>query len=67
MDNLVNIVWSYLVLPGTSAATKIWDNYGPHCTKGCFMEFEVGIHDGAYKRRLHSLVLLIGRKTLTVR
>ena len=31
------------------------------------MEFEVGIHDNAYKKRLHSRVPFIGRKTLTVR
>ena len=31
------------------------------------MEFEVGIHDGAYLGRLHSHVPFIGRKTFTVR
>ena len=50
-----------------SADVKIWDKYGPQRTKGCFMEFEVGAHDGAYKGRLHSHVPFIGRKTLTMR
>ena len=30
------------------------------------MEFEVGIHNGAYKGSLHSHVPFIGRKTLNV-
>ena len=30
------------------------------------MEFEVGIHDGAYKGRWHSHGHFIGRKTMTV-
>ena len=67
VDNLGNIVWICPVLPGTSADVKIWDKYGPQRTKGCFMEFEVGAHDGAYKGRLHSHVPFIGRKTLTMR
>ena len=49
VDNLGNIVWICPVLPGTSADVKIWDKYGPQRTKGCFMEFEVGAHDGAYQ------------------
>ena len=53
---LVNIVWVRPVLPGTSADVKAWDKYGPQRTKGYCMEFEVGIHDGAYKGRLHSHV-----------
>ena len=57
VDNLGNIVWICPVLPGTSADVKIWDKYGPQRTKGCFMEFEVGVHDGAYKGRLHSMSL----------
>ena len=67
VDHLGNIVWICPVLPGTSADVKIWDKYGPQRTKGCFMEFEVGVHDGAYKGRLHSHVPFIGRKTLTMR
>ena len=63
---LVNIVWVCPVLPGTRADVKIWDMYEPQCTKGCFMKFEVGIHDGAYKGRLHSHLPFIGRQTLTV-
>ena len=31
------------------------------------MEFEVSIHDGAHKGKMHSHVPFIGRKTLTVR
>ena len=67
VDHLGNIVWICPVLPGTSADVKIWDKYGPQRTKGCFMEFEVGVHDGAYKGPLHSHVPFIGRKTLTMR
>ena len=67
VDNLVNIVWVCPVLPGMSADVKISDKYGPQHTKECFMEFQVGIHDGACKGRLHSHVPFIGRKTLTVR
>ena len=66
VDHLGNIVWICPVLPGTSADVKIWDKYGPQHTKGCFMEFEVGVHDGAYKGRLHSHVPFVGRKTLTM-
>ena len=33
---------------------------------GCFMEFEVGVHDGTNKGQLHSHVPFIGRKTLTM-
>ena len=47
--NLGNIVWVCPVLPGTSADVKIWDRHGPHRTKDCFMDFEVGVRDGAYK------------------
>ena len=67
VDNLVNIVWVCPVLPGASSDANIWDKYGPQRTKGCLMEFEVGIHDGARKGRLHSHVPFIGCKTLTVR
>ena len=49
VDHWINDVWVCPVLPGTSADVKIWDKYGPQCTKECFMEFEVGIHDGACK------------------
>ena len=52
---------------GTSADVKIWDQCGPQRTKGCSMEFEVGIHDDACEGRLHSRVPSVGRKTLTVR
>ena len=64
VDNLVNVVWLCPVLPGTSADVKIWDKYGPQRTKGCFVE--VGTHDDAYSRRMHSHVPFIGRKTVTV-
>ena len=38
VDSLVNIVLVCLVLPGTSADVKIWDKYGPQCTKGYFRD-----------------------------
>ena len=46
-----------------------WDDAAWHCLRrwGCFMAFEVCVHDGAYKGRLHSHVFFIGRKTLTMR
>ena len=62
VDNLGNIVWVRFVLPGTSANVKMWDRLGPQRTKGCSMEFEVGVHDGAYKGRLRSHVPFIGRR-----
>ena len=67
LDNLGNVVWVCPVLPGTIANVKIWDKYGPQRTKSCFLEFEVGIHDGANKGRLHCHIPFIGRKILTVR
>ena len=67
VDNLVNIVWVYPVLPGTGANVKMWDKYGPQRTKRCFITFEVGLHDGACQGRLHSHIPFIGRKALTVR
>ena len=66
VDNLVNIAWVRPILPDASADIKIWDKHGPQHTKACFMEFEVGIHDGAYEGRLHSQVPSIGQKTLVV-
>ena len=39
-----DIVWVCPALPGMIADVKIWDKYGPQCTKGCFMVFEVGTH-----------------------
>ena len=60
-----NLLMQFFTL--TSAGVKIRDNYGPQRTEGCFMEFEVGIHDGAYKGRLHSHIPFIGCKTLTIR
>ena len=59
VDNLV--VWVCPVLRGTSAGVKICDTYGPQRTKGSFIEFEVGLHDDALQKRLHSHVPFIGR------
>ena len=42
-----NIVWVCPVLAHMSGDIKIWDKYGPQRTKGCLMEFEVGMHAGA--------------------
>ena len=55
------------VLPGASAYVKLWDKYGPQRTKRCFTKLEVGIHDGAYRGRLHSHILFIDGKTISVR
>ena len=66
VDHLVHIVWVCPVLPCVSAAVRVWDKYGPQRPKGCFREFQMGIHGGAYKGRLHSQVPFIGCKTLTV-
>ena len=44
----------------------MWDRCGPPRTKHCFMEFEVSVHDGAYKGQLHSHVPVVGRKILTI-
>ena len=35
---------------------------GPSRTRGGFLDFEVGGHDGAYKGRVHVIVPLVGRK-----
>ena len=70
VDKLVTIVWVCPVLHGTNADVNIWDKYpggnGLQHTKGCLMEFEVGIHDGAHKGRVHSHIPFIGPKTLHV-
>ena len=43
----------------------ICDEYGPSRKLGLLKDFEVGNHDGAYKGRMHSHTLFIGRKVLT--
>ena len=55
--------------PRASADVLIWDGYGPSRTRGDFIDFEVGGHDGAYNGRIHVIVPFIGRKngTLTAR
>ena len=35
---------------------------GPSHTRGRFVDFEVGGHDGAYKGRVHVIVPFVGRK-----
>ena len=35
---------------------------GPSRTRGGFLDFEVGGHDGAYKGRVHVIVPFVGRK-----
>ena len=42
----------------------IWDQHGPSRTHGQFFNFEVGAHDGAYKGRLHIVVLILGGQLL---
>ena len=66
---LGKIIWICPLAPRTSADVLIWDGYGPSRTLGDFFDFEVGGHDGAYKGRIHVIVLFIGRKngTLTAR
>ena len=66
VDNLINTVWVCLVLLGTGVDVKTWHKYGPQHTKACFVDFEVGRHDGAYKGRLHFHIPLFGRKSLIV-
>ena len=65
VDNLGNIVWICDFMPGTSADVMIWDQCGPSRTHGQFFDFETGAQDSAYKDRLHTVVLYIGRKTLS--
>ena len=56
VDMLGNIVWICPLAPGTSADVLIWDGYGPSRTRGDFLYFEVGGHDGAYKGRIYVVV-----------
>ena len=69
VDMLGNIIWICPLAPGTSADVLIWDGYGPSRTRGDFLDFELGGHDGVYKGRIHVSVPFIGRKngTLTAR
>ena len=50
---LGNMIWICPLAPGTSVDVLIWDGYGPSRTRGDFLDFEVGGHDGAYKGRIH--------------
>ena len=57
--------------PGHQQSVLIWDGYGPSRTQGDFFDFEVGGHDGAYKGRIHDIVIhlivpFIGRKKGTL-
>ena len=52
-------------MTGTSADVMIWDQRGLSQPHGQFSDFELGAHDGAYKGRLQTAVLYMGRKTLS--
>ena len=55
VDNLGNID----LVAGTSADVMIWDQPGPSRAHGQFFSCEIGVHDGAYKGRLHTVVSYI--------
>ena len=63
VDNLGNIVWVCDCMLETTADVMVWDARGPSCTRGQFLEFEIGAHDGAHKGRRPIAVPYIGHKT----
>ena len=67
VDFLGNIVWICPLSPGTTPDVLIWDQHGPQRTRGDFLDFEVGLHDGAYKGRIHTVIPFPGRGKLTER
>ena len=64
---LGNILWISALQPGNSSDVLIWDQFGPQRTRGDFLEFETGCHDGAYQGRMHCVPPFIGRLHLTER
>ena len=67
IDFMGNILWISTLQPGSSPDVIIWDNEGPSRTRGDFFDFEVGLHDGAYKGRIHVVIPFVGRGSLTAR
>ena len=57
---LGNICWVCLLSPGTTPDILIWDAQGPQRSAGDFVNFEVGIHDGAFKGRVGSIIPFVG-------
>ena len=48
--------------PGTPSHSSVWPLEWSVTHKMWFFEFEVGRHDGVYKRRVHVIVPFVGRK-----
>ena len=64
LDWLGNICWVCPLSPGTTPDGLIWDAQGPQRSAGDFVNFEVGIHDGAFKGRVGSIIPFVGRGKL---
>ena len=67
VDFLGNIVWICPLSPGTTPDVLIWDKEGPQRARGDFFDYETGIHNGAYKGRVHTVIPFVGRKKLSDR
>ena len=64
---LGKVLWVCSLSPGTTPDVLIWEREGSQRQLGDFFDFEVGLHDGAYKGRIHMVVPFWGRGNLTDR